>query len=79
MSRRLNTRNLITIVSVAVLVGTEILGASIALGWAVGGLLELGRDVTIGLTAACFILGLYGTWRFARHAARIEPIYTTER
>lgn len=76
MARRLNTQNLLTIVSVAVLVGTEILAASIALGWAVGGLMELGREMTMGLSAACFLLGLYGTWRFARHAAKIEPIYT---
>jgi hypothetical protein len=75
MSRRINRRNLITITSVAVLVGAEILGAALALGWAVGGLLELPdlwRQVMIGIS---LLIGCYAVYRFFMHAATVEPIF----
>jgi hypothetical protein len=74
MAGGLNTRNLITIVSVTVLVGAEILGAALALGWALGGIFELPdlwRQILIGLFLAA---GVYAMYRFFRHAATIEPI-----
>jgi hypothetical protein len=75
MARQINGRNLLTIVSVAILVGTEIIAASIALAWAVGGLFELGSTITQGLMAVSLVAGAYGVWLFARNAARIEPIW----
>jgi hypothetical protein len=74
-TRDMNTKNLITIVSVAILVGTEILGAALALGWALGGMFELPdlwRQVLIGVFVA---LGAYGVWRFVQNAMRIEPVF----
>ena len=74
-AKSLNRRNLITIVSVTILVGTEILAAALAGAWALGGLFDLGREMTIGLTAAGLALGLWGVWKFARLAEKAEPVY----
>ena len=41
-------RNLITIIGLMVLVGTEVFAAAIAAGWALAGLLDLG-DRVMGL------------------------------
>ena len=74
--RRLNSTNLITIISVTILVGTEILAAAALAGaWAIGGLLELGTQVTRALVALGLLGGLWMVWKFARLAERNEPIY----
>ncbi len=75
MAGGINGRNLMTIVSVTILVGAEILGAALALGWALGGVFELpeiGRQSLIGLLLA---VGLYAMYKFFRHAATVEPIF----
>jgi hypothetical protein len=75
MAGRLNTRNLLTISSVTILVGTEILGAALAMGWALGGVFELPelwKQILIGLFLAG---GAYAMYRFFRHAATVEPIF----
>jgi hypothetical protein len=53
MAKKLNIGNLRTITSVAILVGTEILAASLALGWALGGLLELSETLRLVLILTC--------------------------
>lgn len=78
MAGKVNSRNLVTIISVAILVGTEILGAALALGWAVGGLMELGPTLTNGLIGICLLAGAYVIWRFVRHAMTVEPIVTRD-
>ncbi len=75
MAHKLNTRNLITIVSVTILVGAEILGVALAFGWAIGGLLELPPLWLNGLIGLSIALGAYGVWVFYRHAVRVEPIF----
>jgi hypothetical protein len=75
MSRQLNSKNFITIISVTILVGAEILGAALALGWALGGVFELPelwRQIMIGVFLAA---GCYAVYRFFRHAASVEPIF----
>jgi hypothetical protein len=75
MAGKLNSRNLMTIVSVTILVGAEILGAALALGWALGGVFELSelwRQIMIGIFLAG---GVYAMYRFFRHAASVEPIF----
>lgn len=74
MSKRLNTTNLLTIVSVTVLVGIEILGAALAAGWALGGLFQLGKQVTTGIVVLSLALGGWATWKFIQSALRVEPI-----
>lgn len=73
-SDAVNTRNLITILSLMVLVGTEVFAAAIAAGWALAGLFELGDRVghvlmgLFSLGAAWIMLQLW------RRAVSIEPI-----
>ena len=74
MAGKINTTNLITIVSVAILVGTEIIGAALALGWALGGVFELPELWRQGLIAIFLVGGFYATYRFFRHAETVEPI-----
>ena len=75
----MNTRNLVTIVSLMVLVGTEVFAAAVAAGWALAGLLELGDTVghilmgLFSLGAAWIMLQLW------RRATSIEPITTAKR
>jgi hypothetical protein len=75
MAGSINKRNLITIVSVAILVGTEILGAALALAWALGGLLELPTLWQQILIAVFLLGGAYAVYRFFRHAATVEPVF----
>jgi hypothetical protein len=75
MAKRLHLNNLITIGSVAVLVGTEILGATLAAAYAVGSLLEFERDLIYGLLGLSFIGGLWLIWKFLQIANKVEPIF----
>ncbi len=71
----MNGKNLVTIVSLAILVGAEILGAALALGWAIGSMYELTdmwRWAVIGL---CLAGGAYTIFRFMQNAVKIEPIF----
>ena len=75
MARTLNTRNLLTIISVTILVGAEILGVALAFGWAMGGLLELPDIWRNGVIGVCLLAGAYAMYRFFLHAATVEPIF----
>ena len=59
-----NWINVLTIVSVAVLVGTEFIGAAAAAGWAIGGLFQLGDLITHILEVALILLAVFGLTRF---------------
>ncbi|WP_424032015.1 hypothetical protein [Methylocella sp.] len=69
----INWLHLSTLVAVAILVGTEMVGASWAAGWALGGLLQLdptvSRVIEVGFTLCGFVLLYY----FMRIAIRHEP------
>ena len=76
MTRRndFNWANLLTIVSVLILIGTEVLGVALAAGWAIAGLFELGDTVghlLMGLFSLAALYVMYLLWRRASH---IEPI-----
>jgi hypothetical protein len=75
MAGGINSRNLMTIASVTVLVGAEILGAALALGWALGGVLELSETLRQALIGVFLAGGLYAMYKFFRHAATVEPIF----
>jgi hypothetical protein len=75
MARRLHTNNLITIASVAILVGTEILGAVLAAAYAFGSLLEFERDLLYGILGLAFLGGLWLVWKFILMANKVEPIF----
>ncbi|WP_371877292.1 hypothetical protein [Alsobacter ponti] len=70
----INTRNLMTIVSVAILVGTEIFGLALAAGWAIAGLFQLGLVIERVLMAAFGLVGAYALYRFVQGALAAEPI-----
>lgn len=70
----INMANALTLASVAVLVGTELIGAGGAAGWALGGLFQIGDALTHALEAAFIALALTGLYYFMRAAMRHEPI-----
>ena len=70
----INWLNVSTLVSVAILVGTELVGAGAAAGWAIGGLFALGPTITHALQAALVLLALVGLFYFLRAAAAHETL-----
>ncbi|MCQ4188225.1 MULTISPECIES: hypothetical protein [Methylocystis] len=75
MSKKpINYLHLSTLVAVAVLVGTELVGASWAAGWALGGLFQLDPLISRSLEVIFSLAGLIGLYFFMRTAIRNEPI-----
>jgi hypothetical protein len=72
--RPINWTNAITLISVAILVGTELIGAGAAAGWAIGGLFQLGETITHLLEGALVLTALVGLYFFLRAALSHEPI-----
>ena len=70
----INWINVLTIVSVAVLVGTELVGAAGAAGWAIGGLFQLGELITHILEVALILLALFGLTRFLQAVVGHEQL-----
>ena len=70
----LHIENLITIVSVAILVGTELVGVSWAAGWAIGGIFQFPPIVSTAVEVTGGCLGLLGLYYFVRAALKVEPI-----
>lgn len=70
----INWTNAVTLISVGVLVGTELVGAGSAAGWAIGGLFQLGDTATHGLEIVLIMLALVGLFYFLRAALSHEPI-----
>jgi hypothetical protein len=67
-------RNLITVVSVLILIGTEVFGVALAGGWAIAGLFEFGDTFAYVLMGLFSLLGLYAMLGLWRNAVSIEPI-----
>jgi hypothetical protein len=70
----MNSQNFVTVISVIILVGTEIFGVALAAGWAIAGLFELGQAVGYLLMAAFSLFGLYLLILLWRHATTVEPL-----
>jgi len=68
----IRTQALLIIISVAILVGTEILAAALALGWALGGLMGLGKEIQYALIGLSLALGAYAVLAFVRRAIAVE-------
>jgi hypothetical protein len=73
-SSPINWTNAVTLGSVAVLVGTELVGAGFAAGWAIGGLFQLGDLFTHALEAVLVLIALTGLSYFLRAALAHEPV-----
>jgi hypothetical protein len=72
--KQINWRNVTTIVSVAILVGTELIGMTWAAGWAIGGLLDLPPILRILFEIVGGALGAVGLYYFVRAALKVEPL-----
>ena len=72
--RPINWRHLSTVLSVMVLVGTEVFGVALAAGWAIAGLFELGDVVGYALMGLFSLAGLYAMVLLWQRATSIEPL-----
>ena len=70
----INMTRLSTLVAVAILVGIELVGASWAAGWALGGLFQLDPMVSRGFEIVFGLIGFVGLYFFMRTAIRHEPL-----
>jgi hypothetical protein len=70
----LNAGNLLTVVSVMILVGAEVFAVAIAAGWAIAGLLELGEALGYALMGLFSLIGLYAMVLLWRRAVQVEPL-----
>ncbi|MBD8908865.1 hypothetical protein [Methylorubrum zatmanii] len=67
-------RNLITILGLMVLVGTEVFAAAIAAGWALAGLLDLGDRVGHVLMGVFSLVAGWIMLKLWHRATEAEPI-----
>jgi hypothetical protein len=67
-------QNLLTVVSVLILIGTEVFGVAFAGGWAIAGLFELGDQVGYVLMALFSLGGAVAMVSLWRRAVQIDPI-----
>ena len=72
--RKINWLRASTLIAVAILVGTEVVGASWAAGWALGGLLQLDPRISRIIEAVFALTGFVLLYFFMRTAIRNEPI-----
>src|ERR1700730_16429162 len=73
-TKKINWVHVSTLVAVAILVGTEMVGASWAAGWALGGLLQLDPLVSRIIEAGVALCGFVLLFYFIRTAIRHEYI-----
>jgi hypothetical protein len=74
IEKPINWSNFLTLSSVAVLVGTEIIGTAWAAGWALGGWFQLSDTFSRILEFIFIGCGLTALYYFMRQALKIEPI-----
>ena len=72
--KKINWLHVSTLIAVAILVGTEVVGASWAAGWALGGLLQLDSLVSRIIEAVFALSGFVLLFYFMRTAIRHETI-----
>lgn len=77
MAGRVRWSNVVTVVSAAILVGTETVATGVAAGWAIGGLFRLGDAGEYLLMAVFGLVGLYFAWLYFRKAVVAEPLTET--
>lgn len=70
----INWQNTLTVVSVAILVGTELVGITWAAGWALGGMFGLPQTLRYGIEIVGGLIGFIGLYYFIRAALKVEPI-----
>ncbi|ACB96994.1 hypothetical protein [Beijerinckia indica] len=73
-TKTINWLHVSTLVAVAILVGTEMVGASWAAGWALGGLLQLDPMISRAIEILFALCGFVLLFYFMRTAIKNEPI-----
>jgi hypothetical protein len=71
--RRILWRNVLTVVSAAILISAEVFGAAFAGSWAVASLFALGTLGARILDVLFMLCGIAVMAQFVRHAHRVEP------
>jgi len=69
---QINSKELITLVGIAILVGTEVFAVALAAGWAIAGLFQLGTNVGYALMAIFSVMAAYGLYAFMKQAIAVE-------
>jgi hypothetical protein len=72
-ARRINWLNTTTVLSAAILIGTEVFGAAFAGSWALSNLLNLDSTVARVLDVVFLGVGAYIMFRFVQFARKVEP------
>jgi hypothetical protein len=75
--RRIAWKNVLTVISAAVLIGAEVFGAAFAGGWAVASLMDWGPIGEHILQGLFVIAGAAAMVAFMRNAQRVEPFTTS--
>lgn len=70
----INWQNVTTVFSVAILVGTELIGLTWAAAWAIGGLLDLPAIFRTVFEVVGVVAGAYGLYHFVKAALKVEPL-----
>ncbi|MDQ0470659.1 hypothetical protein [Labrys wisconsinensis] len=73
--RTINWPSVTTILSAAILIGTELMGAAWASGWAIAGWFQLGSTVETILQVVFGLAALFAIFVFVRAAFRVEPAF----
>ena len=71
--RRILWKNVLTVVSAAILISAEVFGAAFAGSWAIANLLALGSIGARMLDGAFVLCGIVVMVQFVRAAQRVEP------
>jgi hypothetical protein len=71
----LNWTNIVTVISAAILIGTEIVGAGFATGWAIAGLFGLGNIGAYVLQGLFGLLAAYIIFKFVRRQKTIVTFF----
>ena len=71
--RRILRKNVLTVVSAAILIGAEVFGAAFAGSWAIANLMGLGRIGARLLDGLFVLCGIVVMVQFVRSARRVEP------
>jgi hypothetical protein len=77
-SRRIVWRNVLTVVSAAILISAEVFGAAFAGSWAIANLLALGALGARILDVLFVLCGIVVMVQFVRTARRVEPFTTAD-
>ena len=70
--------NVITVLSAAILIGAEVVGAAFAGGWAVASLIGLGNYGVYAFQILFFLAGLFVMGAFVRNGMRVEPFTASD-